>query len=70
VIGLKGEIKKLMGERGYGFISAEDGGEVFFHSSALEGTGFGALKEGDSVEFDVEKGPKGPRAINMRVTGA
>ena len=67
---MKGEIKKLLRERGYGFISAEDGKEVFFHSSAFEGTGFGALKEGDSVEFDVEKGPRGPRAINMRMTGA
>ena len=70
MIGLKGEIKKLLRERGYGFISDEHGSEVFFHSSALEGMGFGALKEGDSVEFDVEKGPKGPRAINIRVTGA
>jgi CspA family cold shock protein len=70
VIGLKGEIKKLLGERGYGFISAEDGGEVFFHSSALEGTDFGALKEGDSVEFNVERGPKGPRAMNVRMIEA
>jgi CspA family cold shock protein len=70
VIGLKGEIKKLHRERGFGFINAEDGGEVFFHRSALEGTDFDALKEGDSVEFNVERGPKGPRATNMKMIEA
>ena len=67
---MKGEIKKLLRERGYGFISAEDGTEVFFHSSALEGTEFGTLQEGDSVEFSVERGPKGPRAVNIRMIEA
>jgi CspA family cold shock protein len=67
---LKGKIKKLIRERGYGFINAEDGGEVFFHSSALEGIDFDALEEGDSVEFNVEKGPKGPRAVNIRMIKA
>jgi len=67
---LKGEIKKLIRERGFGFINAEDGGEVFFHSSALEGTEFGTLQEGDSVEFSVERGPKGPRAVNIRMIEA
>jgi len=70
VIGLKGEVKKLLRGRGYGFISAEDGGEVFFHSSALEGADFDGLKEGDSVEFNVERGPKGPRAMNVRMPKA
>ena len=64
---MKGEIKKLIRERGFGFISAEDGREVFFHRSALEGVDFDALDEGNSVEFNVEKGPKGPRAVNVRV---
>jgi len=59
---LKGEIKKLIRERGFGFISAEDGREVFFHSSALE--------EGTGVEFNVESGPKGPRAMNLRMIEA
>ena len=67
MIGLKGEIKKLIRERGFGFISAEDGREIFFHRSALEEVDFDALDEGNSVEFNVEKGPKGPRAVNVRV---
>jgi len=67
VIGLKGEIKKLIRERGFGFISAEDGREVFFHSSAFEGIDFDALEEGTGVEFNVESGPKGPRAMNVRM---
>ena len=64
---MKGEIKKLIRERGFGFISAEDGREIFFHRSALEGVDFDALDEGNSVEFNVEKGPKGPRAVNVMV---
>ena len=64
---MKGEIKKLIRERGFGFISAEDGREVFFHRSALEGVDFDALEEGNNVEFNVEKGPKGARAVNVRV---
>jgi CspA family cold shock protein len=70
VIGLKGEIKKLIRERGFGFISAEDGREIFFHRSALEEVDFDALDEGNSVEFNVEKGPKGPRAVNVRMIKA
>jgi CspA family cold shock protein len=70
VIGLKGEIKKLIRERGFGFISPEDGREVFFHSSAFEGIDFDALEEGTGVEFNVESGPKGPRAMNVRMIEA
>jgi len=70
VIGLKGTIKRIIQERGFGFISAEDGREIFFHRSALEGTDFEALEEGNSMEFDVEKGPKGPRAVNVRTMEA
>ncbi len=69
-MGLKGEIKKLIRERGFGFINAEDGREVFFHRSALEGIDFDALEEGNSVEFNVERGPKGPRAVNVRMIKA
>jgi CspA family cold shock protein len=68
LIGLKGTIKKVIRERGFGFISAEDGREIFFHRSALEGIDFDTLEESNSVEFDVEKGPKGPRAVNVRMT--
>ena len=66
---MKGTIKRLVRERGFGFISAEDGSEVFFHLSALEGIDFDALEEGTSVEFDLEKGPKGPRAVSVKAEG-
>lgn len=64
---MKGKIKRLIQERGFGFISAEDGTEVFFHRSALQDINFDTLEEGNSVEFDLEKGYKGPRAVNVRV---
>ena len=63
---MKGKIKKLVRERGFGFITRENGKEVFFHRSALAGD-FDALEEGTSVEFAVETGPKGPRAKNVRI---
>jgi len=63
---LKGKIKRLIQERGFGFISAEDGTEVFFHRSALQDINFDTLEEGNSVEFDLEKGFKGPRAVNVK----
>ncbi|HLE24516.1 MAG TPA: cold shock domain-containing protein [Thermodesulfobacteriota bacterium] len=68
---MKGSIKKLVRDRGFGFISAEDGREIFFHTTALQGLTFDSLIEGQSVEFDVEKSPKdsrskGPRAINVQ----
>ena len=64
---LEGKIKRLIRERGFGFITAEDGKDVFFHRSALAGEDFDALEEGTSVEFDLERGPKGARAMNVRV---
>jgi len=64
---LNGKIKRLIRERGFGFIIAEDGDEVFFHRSALENEDFDALEEDTSVEFNLERGPKGPRAMNVRV---
>jgi len=64
---LKGQIKRLIRERGFGFISAEDGKEVFFHRSSLEEIDFDALEEGSSVEFNVERGPKGLRAENVKM---
>jgi CspA family cold shock protein len=63
-----GTIKRLVRERGFGFIQGNDGVELFFHKSALQGGAFDALAEGQAVEFDVEKGDKGPRAANMRVS--
>jgi cold shock protein len=63
-----GTIKKLVRERGFGFIQGQDGVELFFHRSALAGEGFASLTEGQAVEFEVEKGDKGPRAANMKVS--
>ncbi len=62
-----GTIKKLVRERGFGFIQGQDGVELFFHRSALQKAGFDTLTEGQAVEFDVESGDKGPRAANMKV---
>ena len=70
VMDLKGTVKRVIRERGFGFISAEDGREIFFHRSALEGVDFDALEEGNNVEFNEERGPKGPRAVNVRVIKA
>lgn len=63
-----GKIKKLIRERGFGFIGDTDGREIFFHQSALVDVQFGALREDQEVEFEVEKSPKGPRAVNIKVT--
>jgi len=56
-----------MRDRGYGFITTEDGKDIFFHRTALRGLRFDSLKEGQSVEFEVETGPKGPRAVDVRL---
>ncbi len=56
-----------MRDRGFGFITAEDDKEVFFHRSALAEEDFDALEEGTSVEFDLEEGPKGSRAVNVKL---
>ena len=65
-----GKIKKLVSDRGFGFIADTDGREVFFHQSALIDVKFEALTEDQKVEFDVENSPKGPRAINIKVIPA
>jgi len=61
-----GTIKKLVRERGFGFISDTDGRELFFHQSSLLDAQFDALKEEQAVTFEVEKSDKGPRAINVK----
>lgn len=66
---MKGKISRLIRDRGFGFITAEDGKDVFFHYSALAEGDFDALVEGSSVEFDREMEPKGPRAVNVRAEG-
>jgi CspA family cold shock protein len=61
-----GKIKKLIKDRGFGFISDTDGREVFFHQSSLVDAQFDTLTEEQTVTFEIEKSPKGPRAINVR----
>ena len=61
-----GKIKKLERERGFGFITTSGGTEVFFHRSECRQVAFDSLKEGQEISFDVEPGPKGPRAQNVR----
>lgn len=65
-----GTVKKIIADRGFGFIRGEDGREVFFHRSGLNGLTFEALKEGQAVEFDLEEATRGPRANNVRASGA
>ncbi len=62
-----GKIKKIVGERGFGFISDTDGKEVFFHQSGLVDAQFSDLKEETQVEFEIENNPKGSRAVNIHV---
>ena len=65
----QGTIKKLVTEKGFGFIEGEHG-DVFFHHSALEDGSFETLREGQVVEFEMGQGPKGPRAENVRLVEA
>lgn len=64
---LTGSIKRIVADKGFGFILAGDGKEYFFHNSACTQTRFDDLREGQSVTFEVGQGPKGPRAENVRV---
>ena len=62
---VSGTIKRLVGDKGFGFIAAGDGVEYFFHQSACTHTSFDDLREGQAVMFDVGNGPKGPRGENV-----
>ena len=63
---MTGTIARIVSDRGFGFIKPSDGGDdLFFHARSLVSTEFDDLKEGDSVTFDVENGPKGPAAANV-----
>jgi len=63
----KGTVKWFNNQKGYGFITAEDGKDVFVHYSGLNMEGFKSLEEGASVEFDITDGAKGPQAVNVVV---
>lgn len=66
-----GKVKWFNGEKGFGFIQQDDGGDdVFVHFSAIAGQGYKNLNEGDEVEYQVEKGQKGLQAVNVTVTNA
>lgn len=62
-----GTVKWFNGDKGYGFIEREDGEDVFVHFSAIVGTGYRTLNEGDRVEFEVVEEAKGPRAENVNI---
>jgi CspA family cold shock protein len=64
---MNGTIKRLVRDKGFGFVASDSGDEYFFHSSACVGVRFDDLHEGQPITFDARQGPKGPRAENIRV---
>ena len=62
---LKGTVKWFNESKGFGFIAQEEGKDVFVHYSAIAGSGFKTLNEGDKVQFEIVDGPKGPAAANV-----
>ena len=61
----KGKVKWFSNQKGYGFITPENGADVFVHYSAITGDGYKSLEEGQAVEFEIQKGPKGDTAVNV-----
>jgi CspA family cold shock protein len=61
----KGVVKWFNNQKGYGFITPENGNDVFVHHSAIQGEGYKSLDEGQKVEFEIEKGPKGEQATKV-----
>ncbi|MBC7218139.1 MAG: cold-shock protein [Atribacterota bacterium] len=61
-----GKVKWFSATKGYGFIESDEGGDVFVHYTAIEGTGFKTLEQGQAVEFEVQQGTKGPQAVRVR----
>lgn len=62
---MQGKVKWFNQEKGYGFISRDDGDDVFVHFSAIQEDGFKTLAEGQDVEFEIVEGPRGPQAANV-----
>src|SRR5262245_48402970 len=65
----RGRIKKMVRDRGFGFIRGEDGKEVFFHRSGMAGSDYDNVAEGDTVEYVIQEGPRGARAEHVRAVG-
>ncbi len=63
----QGTVKWFNEKKGFGFLEREDGDDVFVHYSSIQSSGFKKLDEGQSVEFEVQDGPKGPQAVNVTV---
>ena len=61
----KGTVKWFNDQKGYGFITPENGKDVFVHHSSIQGEGYKSLSEGQQVEFEIQKGPKGDQAVNV-----
>lgn len=62
---MQGTVKWFNNQKGYGFISQEDGSEVFVHFTGIIGEGFRTIEEGQKVEYDIMEGSKGPQAVNV-----
>jgi len=63
---VKGKVKWFSNQKGYGFITAETGTDVFVHHTAIQGDGYKTLQEGQEVEFEITKGPKGDQASDVK----
>ncbi len=63
---MNGTVKWFNEQKGFGFITQDNGPDVFIHYTAIQGEGFKTLEEGQRVEFEITEGPKGPQAVNVR----